>query len=151
MARKNRAYLKNKWVQGYLALEIDYDDVWDSHFNLDEDLLVLGVALAQLDVDIEAITGIAKFPCPENMTIISAFIQVSAAPTGSSAIWDINVEGASILSTLITIADGSYSGATASFIDADVDVNEDFVIDCDQVGATVTGQNPVLMILYKKR
>lgn len=151
MAVRNRTYLKGKWVQGYKPLELDYDDVWDSHFNLDEDVLVLGVALSQLDMDIEANTGVAKFPCPENMTIVSAFVQVSTAPVGSSAIWDINVEGASILNTLITIAGGTFSGLTTDFTDADVDANEYFTIDCDQIGATTPGQNAVLMIFYKKR
>lgn len=115
----------------------------------------LEVSLAQLDTDITATTGVAKFPCPEDMTIQSCFIQVDTAPVDSSAIWDINVEGSSIMTDLVIIEDGEYSSLTAttqpSFSDADVDKGEDFVIDCDQEGATTPGQNPILVITYIKR
>jgi hypothetical protein len=115
----------------------------------------LEVNLSVLDTDLTAAAGVAKFPCPENMTIVSAFVQVTTAPTGSAAQWDINVEGSSIMDDLIVIEAGEYSSLDAttqpSFTDADVDEGEDFVIDRDAVGATVAGQNDVLTIIYKKR
>ena len=113
------------------------------------------VALSQLDTDLTATTGVAKFPCPEDMTIQSCFISVDTAPVGSSAIWDINVESSSIMTDLITIEAGEFSSLTAttqpSFSSTDVEKGEDFVIDCDQVGATTAGQNAVLVITYIKR
>lgn len=116
---------------------------------------ILEVGISQLDTDIAAAPGVAKFPCPENMTIQSCFISVDVAPTGSSAIWDINVEGTSIMTNLITIEATEFSSLDAatqpSFSVTDVDKREDFVIDCDQTGATVAPQNAVLVIIYKKR
>lgn len=113
------------------------------------------VALSQLDTDLEAATGVAKFPCPEDITIQSVFVQVDTAPTGSTAQWDINVEGSTILSTKITIDAGEFSSLTAAtppvISSADVDKGDDFVIDRDQVGATIAGQNDILVITYTKR
>jgi len=155
MALLTRAQLEALWITNYKPPETSYDDVWESHFNISEDELILGVALSQLDTDLEANTGIAKFPCPEDMTIKSVFVQVTTAPTGSTAQWDINVEGATILSPKITIDAGEFSSLTAAtppvISSADVDKGEDFTIDRDQVGATIPGQNDILMIRYIKR
>jgi hypothetical protein len=119
------------------------------------DLFILEVNLSALDTDLDAVTGVAKFPSPEDMTIVSVFVQVTTAPTGSAAQWDINVEGSSILTDKIIIEAGEYSSLDAttqpSFTDANVDKGEDFIIDRDAVGATVAGQNDVLTILYRKR
>jgi hypothetical protein len=115
----------------------------------------LEVALAQLDTDIVDSVSVAKFPCPEDMTMQSMFIKMTIAPVDSSAVWDVNVEGSSIMTDLIEIEDGEYSSLDAttqpSFSDPDIDRDEDIVIDCDQKGATTAGQNPVLVITYKKR
>lgn len=123
--------------------------------SLDNTIYSIGIALAQLDADIEFVTGVAKFPFPENATLIEVFIRVSVAPTGSNAIWDINASGSSILTNKITVEAGEFSSLDAttqpSFSDAIVDKGEAITVDCDQIGATIAGQNPVLIINYKKR
>lgn len=115
----------------------------------------LGVALAQLDTDIEVATGVAKFPFPEDATLTQVFIRLSTAPTGSSVIYDINASGSSILTNKITIDATEYNSLDAAtqptFSDTNIDEGEAITIDCDQIGATVAGQNPVLIINYTKR
>ena len=115
---------------------------------------IIEVALAQLDTDIEVTTGVAKFPIPEDLTFVDAFIQVDTAPTGSSAIWDININGATALSTKITIEATEKSSLDAAsqpvFSTTTASKDDAITIDCDQIGATIAGQNPVLVITYKK-
>ena len=122
---------------------------------VDDLTYIIEVAISQLDTAIAVADGIAKFPCPEDMTIQSCFINVTVAPTGSTAIFDINVEASSIMDDLITIEATEFSSLDAatqpSFTDTAVDKGEDFVIDCTQTGAVVAPQNAVLVIIYKKR
>ena len=122
---------------------------------LDNTVYSIGIALAQLDVDIEVVEGVAKFPFPENATLTEVFVRLATAPTGSNAIFDINVSGSTILTNKIVIEAGEYSSLDAttqpSFSDAVVDKGEAITVDCDQIGATIAGQNPVLIINYKKR
>lgn len=113
------------------------------------------VALAQLDKNIALKTGCAVFPCPENLTLQSVFVRFGTAPTGSSAIYDINVAGSTILSTKITIETGENSSLDATnqpvISSANIDRGSAITVDCDQIGATVAGQNPVLVMTYVKR
>ena len=113
------------------------------------------VVLAPLDTDIEASTKVSTFPIPVDMTIVSAFINVDTAPTGSSAIWDINLNGPTVLSTKITIEAGETSSLDAAsqpvFSTSNADKGDQLSIDCDQIGATVAGQNPVLVLIFKSR
>jgi len=122
---------------------------------LDNTIYSIGIALAQLDTDIELKTGVAAFPFPENATLIEVFIRVSTAPTGSNAIWDVNTSGSSILTNKITIEASEFSSLDAttqpSFSDSTIDKGEAITVDCDQPGVTIAGQNPVLIINYKKR
>lgn len=154
MAKFTRAELNALWITGYVPQETDYQNLFESFFALLDDELILEAALAQLDVDIEAKNGVAKFPIPENMTLTSAFIRVDTAPVGSSAIWDINIGGATILSTKITILAGNLTSLGSGdpiFSTTEVDNDDPCTVDCDQVGATTPGQNPVLVLKYKKR
>lgn len=113
------------------------------------------VALAQLDKDITVKTGVAVFPCPERLTLQSVFITLGIAPTGSNVIYDINVAGSSILSTRITIEAGQNSSLDATtqpvISSANIARGAAITVDCDQIGATVAGQNPVLVMTYVKR
>lgn len=116
---------------------------------------IIEVALAQLDKNIALKTGCAVFPCPENLTLQSVFIRFGTAPTGSSVIYDINVAGSTILSTKITIEAGENNSLDATnqpvISSANIDRGAAITVDCDQIGATVAGQNPVLVMTYVKR
>lgn len=154
MAKKTRAQLKALWLTGYTPTQADYEDLFDTIYALLDDELPLGVALMQLDTDIEVATSIANFPIPENMTFVSAFINVSVAPVGSNAIWDLNLNGSTILSTKITVEAGETSSLTAAnqpvFSTSTASKGDQLTVDCDQIGAITPGQNPVLVILYLK-
>lgn len=113
------------------------------------------VALAQLDKDITVKTGVAVFPCPEDLTLQSVFIRFGTAPTGANVLYDINVAGSTILSTRITVEAGENSSLDATtqpvISSANIDRGAAITVDCDQIGATVAGQNPVLVMTYIKR
>lgn len=155
MALLTRVQFKALWIKGYKPTESDYDDLWDSFFNVSDDLFVMEIALAQKDTDIQAVAAVADPPIPEDLTFVRAFINVTVAPVGSDAVWDVNVNGATALSTKITIEAGETSSLTAAsqpvFSSSDFDEGDPMSIDCDQAGASTAGQNPVLVLLYKKR
>ncbi len=116
-------------------------------------LLNIEVALANLDTDIAIATAIANFPIPEDMEFDSAFINVSIAPVGADIIYDININGATALSTKITILAGNTSsliGTQPVFSTTTATKGQQTTVDCDQIGASTAGQNPVLVIIYKK-
>ena len=143
-------------IIGTLADQTDLQNTLNSlQDTIDDTIYSFGIALAQLDTDIAVVAGVAKFPFPENATLTEVFVRLATAPTGANAIFDINVSASSILTNKIVIEAGEYSSLDAttqpSFSDAVVDKGEAVTVDCDQIGATVAGQNPVLIINYKKR
>ena len=153
MARQGRTTLKTYFETGDTPTEAQFVNLIDSVFSLDEDVLIYGIALSGKDTDIEADTAIATSAVPEDWTYSAAFVTVSTAPTGSSAIWDINVNAATVLSTKITITAGntdSLSGTQPVFSTASNTQGQLISIDCDQIGATIAGQNAVLYIIYTK-
>jgi hypothetical protein len=131
------------------------DSIDDIQGVIDDTVYSIGIALAQLDKNIAVVAGVAKFPFPENATLTEVFVRLATAPTGANAIFDINVSASSILTNKIVIEADEYSSLDAatqpSFSDAVVDKGEAVTVDCDQIGATVAGQNPILIINYKKR
>ena len=135
--------------------EVDFIKNKPSIPDLGTIVYVIEVALAQLDKDIALKTGVAVFPCPEDLTLHTLFIRFGVAPTGANAIYDMNVAGSSILSTRITIETGEYSSLDATtqpvISSANIDRGQEIRIDCDAPGATAAGQNPVLVIAYIKR
>lgn len=122
---------------------------------LSKELFPLGLSLAQLDADVAAGTGVAHFNIPEDCVFESAFITVSTAPTGSSAVWDINITGVgTILSTKITIEAGEYSSLDATsqpvFSTTTATKGQRGTVDCDSTSAGTKPKNPILHILYRK-
>ena len=148
--------LKSYFETGDKPTEPQYVNLIDT-LNRLSDTYVLEVALAQLDTDITLATGVAKFPIPEDMTFSNEyppFIRVDTAPVGASATWDINVDGATILSTKISIETTELTSKNASSqpVFSTLTANEDdpCTVDCDQKGVSAAGQNPVLVIIYTK-
>ncbi len=85
---------------------------------------------------------------------MDAFVRVDVAPVGSNLIYDININGSSVLTNLIVVEDGNLTSKSGTQPSFNVTIaNEDTAcsIDCDQVGSTTPGQNAVLVIKCRKR
>ena len=93
--------------------------------------------------DLATGTGLVEFQMPYDFTLTGVRATVTTAPTGSTLDVDINQNGGSILSTIITIDSGEKTSETAatppvisiaSLSDGDV-----ITIDLDQIGSTIAG------------
>ncbi len=79
------------------------------------------------------------------LTITKAYAYVKTAPTGTSIIIDINVNGMSIWNVTpanrLTIAASAQTGNQTSFDSTTLAENDIITIDLDQIGSTVAGAN----------
>lgn len=91
---------------------------------------------------------------PWAMTVVAVRASLNVAPVGSTFIFDINVGGASILSTKLSVDASektSVTAATAAVLSATtIDDDAEVTIDFDQVGSTTPGQGPKIKIYYYK-
>lgn len=103
-------------------------------------LVPIGVACSDETTDLTAGTAKVTFRMPFAFTVMAVRASLSVAqPSGSILTIDINENGASILSTKLTIDNTektSTTAATAAVI-SDTSLNDDaeITIDIDQVGA----------------
>ena len=112
--------------------------------------------LSPLDVDIAATTKAAIIPyLPYNLEVSELVLEVDTAPTGSNIEVDINVDGVSFLTTVISIdatetssttAATPYAIDTTTFPNSRMPKGSTVTVDIDQPGTTVAGQNLVLVI-----
>ena len=113
----------------------------------------MGVYLTAKDTDATAATAVASFRMPA-CTITDVRLSCTTAPTGSTAIADINEGGVSILSTKLSIDATeltSTTAATAAVIsDSTIADHAAMTVDIDQIGSTVAGQNYFLEIDFNR-
>jgi hypothetical protein len=112
--------------------------------------------LGGLDTDIAATTKAAIIPyLPYNLEVNELVLEVDTAPTGSNIEVDINVDGTSFLTTVISIDATGTSSTTATtpyvidtttFPNSRIPKGSTITVDIDQGGSTVAGQNLVLVI-----
>jgi len=104
--------------------------------------------------------GLAYFHVPagmDGMDLVEVHAEVFTAPAGSTATFEISLNGAStqMLSTNITIdasETGSDSAATAAVINAstdDVDTNDLIQINCTQVGSSTAGSGLLVTMGFR--
>ena len=99
-------------------------------------------------------TNKVKFRTPYALTATGVRASVNTAPTGSTIIVDINMDGTSILSTELSIdvgektsttaLDPAVIGTTALTDDAEI------TIDIDQVGSIVAGAGLKVFLVCEK-
>ena len=94
------------------------------------------------DFTVRTFDIVVPVPYPFYVTEVRA--NVKTAPTGSNAIFDVKMNGTSILSTLVSIDDGEKTSKTATTpavisTNTLVDDNE-LTIECTQIGSTVAGK-----------
>jgi hypothetical protein len=101
--------------------------------------------------DIETGTGVIEFQMPFAMTVTSVIATVGTAPAGANIEVDINENGSSILSTVISIDAGEKTSDTASvqpvISDNSLATNSIITIDIDQVGSSTAGKGLKVQII----
>ncbi len=151
MSIVNRTTLKSYFETGDTPTEVQYINLIDSCFNLNEDSIIIPLAAAasQLDSDLSVATSQAIFAAPYAMTITHVFAHVGTAPTGSSILVDINKNATTILSSDLSIAASSKnSSVTVPSVTSLAQLDE-LTIDVNQVGATIAGKDLTVYILAK--
>ena len=112
--------------------------------------------LSPLATDITATTKAAIIPyLPYNLEVSELVLECEVAPTGSNIQVDINADGVSFLTTVISIdatetssttATTAYAIKTTTFPNSRIPKGSTVTVDIDQVGSTVRGRNLVLVI-----
>ncbi len=95
--------------------------------------------------NLAVITGAFRWYCEYAGTVLGARATVTTAPTGASAIFDVNKNGTSLWNTTQanrpTITASNFTSGFVTNMDTGVTVaaGDYFTIDIDQIGSTVTG------------
>lgn len=109
------------------------------------------IALTAPDGDAVAGTDIESFTMPYNFVCTGVRLECRTAPTGSTMEVDVNDDGASIFTTVLSIDAGETSSddaATAAVIGSTVIAAGSLVtFDMDQVGSTVAGAGVKITLL----
>lgn len=99
-------------------------------------------------------TGKRTFRMPVGCTLTKVRASVITAPTGANLIFDINENGASVLSTKLSIDAGEKTSVTAAsqavISDSSIADDAEMTIDIDQIGSTIAGAGAKITIYYLK-
>lgn len=110
------------------------------------------VACSDLTTLNTATTKVASFHMPFTGTLLQVVSSLDSVATGSTHITDINYDGATCLSTKLSIDDGEYSSldaATPAVISVSAfAIGKKVSIDRDQVGATSAGKGHVVSLTF---
>lgn len=111
----------------------------------------LGLAVSDETTDLTPGTAKATFRMPHAMTLSEVRASTTTAPVGSALIIDINKNGASILSTKLSIDAGEKTSVAAAvpavIADPALGDDDEITVDIDQVGATVPGAGLKIWLL----
>lgn len=115
----------------------------------------LGFALGDETSDITTGTAKLTFAMPNYATLLlGVSVNVKTAPTGTTAIFDLNEAGTTVLSTKISIDISETNSETAAtppvISDSAIAANAIMTMDIDQVGSTVAGVAPKCWIYFIK-
>jgi len=96
----------------------------------------------------------ATIRAPFAVTVTAVKASVLTAPTGSTILVDINVAGATILSTKLMIDASEFTSATAAtpYVLGTTAIADDaeITVDLDQVGSSVAGAGLVVYIYWTR-
>lgn len=102
------------------------------------------VFVSPTDADASAGTDAVQFRVNEDWEVLSVGAHAMVAPTGQAAVFDINDDGSTILSTKISIDATETDSATAAtppvLSSTTIAAGSELSIDIDQVGNTAAGQ-----------
>lgn len=112
-------------------------------------------ALGDETSEITAGTDKAQIIIEEDFDLSFPEVYLNQAPTGSSAEFDINISGSSILSTVISIDSGELTSLTAAtqpvVTGSYLPSGERLTVDFDQVGSTFGGVGPKIILRGTRR
>ena len=100
-----------------------------------------------IDGDLDVEPGGIRVYAPGDMTIDSLFASLGTPAVGADAIFDVNVNGASI--GTVTITAGEYTG-TASPSDPVLETGDYMTVDVDQRGTTTPGANASVQAMCRQ-
>ena len=116
----------------------------DRNIDLGAEEVIASIAFGNEDTAMT--TGLAKATFhmpPWATTLVNVIVGVTTAPTGSTAIFDLNEAGVSVLSTKVSVDIGeknSEDAATPPVVsDSSLAANALMTVDTDQVGSTIAG------------
>lgn len=101
-------------------------------------------------------TGTAKatFRMPWAATLVAVKAGLTTAPTGSTAVFDINKNGTTVLSTKLSVDAGektSYTAATPAVISvSSFAIDDEVTFDFDQVGSTIAGAGVKITLFFTR-
>lgn len=127
-------------VGPYIYLNGAYFPMFGASLNVLESAII-----ACSDETTAITTGTAKrtFRMPYAATLVAIRASMTTAPTGAAAVFGVNKNGSTVLSTDLSIDAGektSYTAATAAVISvSSLGIDDEITIDFDQVGSTVAG------------
>jgi len=108
-------------------------------------------AFGDEDTDIVAGTTKLTYRMPFAFTLTGIRANLKTAPTGSTAVFDVNQNGTSILSTKISIDSGEKTSVTAAtppvILTSALTDDAEITVDIDQAGATIKGTGPKLTLI----
>lgn len=96
--------------------------------------------------------GTARWYAPVNLTITAVRASVGTAPTGASAIFDVNKNGTTIFTTQSnrpTIAASSFTDLADAIDVTTLSAGDYLTVDIDQIGSTVPGADATIQISWK--
>lgn len=109
------------------------------------------VACSDTTTAITAGTAKVTFRMPFAAVLTAVRASVSTAPTGSTAIFDINESGTSVLSTKLSIDATEKTSVTAAvppvISDASLADDAEITVDFDQVGSTIAGVGVIITLI----
>ena len=116
---------------------------------------LMGYAFNDETTSIEAGTDVLSYAMPNFATVLThVSVNLKTAPTGSTAIFDLNEGGVSVLSTKISIdatETNSETAATPPVIsDSAIAANAIMTLDIDQKGSTIAGVAPKMWLYFTR-
>jgi len=146
----NATYNTNKDPLGYI--ELTFESVYRAPVCYEP--VPLGYAVSDETSDLTS--GVAKvtFRIPYAMTLTDVRASLTTAPTGSSLVVDINNEGASILSTKLSIDANEKTSTTATtppvISNPNLSNDTEITVDIDQVGVITAGTGLKIYLIGSK-
>lgn len=124
----------------------------DARTNLGIKLAPLIVAVSDETTDLTAGNGKLTFRMPYAATLTGVRASVSTAPTGSTIVVDINMDGVSLLGAKLSIDASektSTTAATAATITTSALTDDaEITIDIDQIGSSTAGKGLKVTLIF---
>lgn len=121
--------------------------VWNNRFSGIGDYYTKHAIVFTIDGDLDVEPGGIRVYAPGDMTIDGLFASLGTPAVGADAIFDVNVNGASI--GTVTITAGEYTG-TASPSDPVLETGDYLTVDVDQRGTTTPGANASVQVMTRQ-